>query len=52
MIMANIREDQAEASVNEMGRIVAKLPMPPGCMTTLYGADQRYHDHDHHYHQR
>ena len=35
------REDQTEASANEMGRIVAKLPMPPGCMTTLYGADQR-----------
>ena len=24
MIMANIREDQTEASANEMGRIVAK----------------------------
>jgi propionyl-CoA synthetase len=21
---------------------VARLPMPPGCMTTLYGADQRW----------
>jgi len=39
-----LREDQTEASANEMGRIVAKLPMPPGCMTTLYGADQRFVD--------
>ena len=46
------REDQTEASANEMGRIVAKLPMPPGCMTTLYGADQRflYHHHSNHNH--
>ena len=43
----HFREDQTEASANEMGRIVAKLPMPPGCMTTLYGADQRFLYHHH-----
>ena len=36
-----LREDQSQASPGEMGRIVAKLPMPPGTMSTLYGADQR-----------
>jgi len=39
-----VREDQSEAGPNELGRIVAKLPMPPGCMSTLYNADQRYMD--------
>jgi len=37
-----IREDQTEAAPNELGRIVAKLPMPPGCMSTLYMADERF----------
>ena len=37
-----LREDQTEAKANELGRIVAKLPMPPGCMSTLFRADQRY----------
>jgi len=39
-----IREDQTEAEPNELGRIVAKLPMPPGCMSTLFKADQRFVD--------
>merc|ERR1719228_52694 len=39
-----IREDGREAARGELGRIVAKLPMPPGCMSTLYQADQRYLD--------
>merc|ERR1711962_328405 len=39
-----IREDGTEAGAGEMGRIVAKLPMPPGTMTTLYKADQRFVD--------
>ena len=37
-----LRDDQTEARAHELGRIVAKLPMPPGCMSTLFGADQRY----------
>merc|ERR1719147_428577 len=27
-----------------MGRIAAKLPMPPGCMSTLFKADERFLD--------
>jgi len=39
-----LKEDGSEALPNELGRIVAKLPMPPGCMSTLYRADQRFED--------
>ena len=39
-----LREDQTEAGPNELGRIVAKLPMPPGCMSTLFRADQRFQE--------
>ena len=39
-----LRDDQTEAEPNELGRIVAKLPMPPGCMSTLFNADQRFID--------
>ena len=39
-----LRDDQTEAAPNELGRIVAKLPMPPGCMSTLYQADGRFVD--------
>ena len=39
-----LREDQTEAGPNELGRIVARLPMPPGCMSTLYKADQRFEE--------
>ncbi|PHP67278.1 propionyl-CoA synthetase [Zhengella mangrovi] len=27
-----------------LGNIVVKLPMPPGCLPTLWNADQRFHD--------
>jgi len=37
-----LKEDRTEAAPGELGRIVAKLPMPPGCMSTLYKADQRF----------
>jgi len=39
-----LKEDGSEAEPNELGRIVAKLPMPPGCMSTLFRADQRFED--------
>ena len=39
-VIANIlmlnQEDGSESEPNELGRIVAKLPMPPGCMSTLF----------------
>lgn len=37
-----LREDLTEANVNELGRIVAKLPLPPGTMTSLFRADERF----------
>ena len=37
-----LREDGSEASRGELGRIVCKLPMAPGTMSTLFGADERF----------
>ncbi len=31
-----LKEDGGEARVNELGRVVCKLPMPPGTLSTLY----------------
>lgn len=42
--MKVLKQDGSDAGPNELGRIVAKLPMPPGCMSTLYKADQRFVD--------
>ena len=28
----------------QLGNIVVKLPMPPGCLPTLWNAEQRFHD--------
>ena len=39
-----MQEDGSEAAPNEMGRIATKLPMPPGTMSTLFRADQRFKD--------
>jgi len=35
-------EDRKEITRGELGRIVIKLPLPPGNMTTLYRADDRF----------
>ena len=40
--MRILRDDGSEASRGELGRIVCKLPMAPGTMTTMFGADQRF----------
>lgn len=32
------------AAVRELGRIVIKLPLPPGCISTLYLADERFNE--------
>ncbi|KAL3290350.1 hypothetical protein HHI36_023693 [Cryptolaemus montrouzieri] len=37
-----LREDGTEAARNELGRIVVQLPLPPGTMTTLYQAPERF----------
>ena len=37
-------EDGKEAGVGNLGRIVCKLPLAPGTMSTLFKADQRFND--------
>ncbi|KAK6641040.1 hypothetical protein RUM44_012739 [Polyplax serrata] len=37
-----LRSDGTEADSLELGRIVVKLPLPPGTMSTLYRADERF----------
>lgn len=37
-----LRPDGTEANHNELGRIVCKLPLPPGTMSTLYKASERF----------
>lgn len=39
-----LREDGSVADDNEMGRIVVKLPLPPGTMSSLYQAPERFCD--------
>ncbi len=39
-----LQEDGTEAAHNELGLIAAKLPLPPGCLSTLFRADDRYLD--------
>ncbi|XP_017793400.1 PREDICTED: acyl-CoA synthetase short-chain family member 3, mitochondrial [Habropoda laboriosa] len=37
-----LRDDGSKAEAHELGRIAIKLPLPPGCMSTLYQADERF----------
>lgn len=37
-----LRPDGSEAEPNELGRIVVKLPLPPGTMSTLYRNDELF----------
>jgi propionyl-CoA synthetase len=37
-----VKEDGTPAKPLELGRIVAKLPTPPGFMQTLYKAEDRF----------
>lgn len=37
-----LKPDGSEAKSHELGRIVVKLPLPPGNMTTLYQAPERF----------
>lgn len=34
--------DGQEAGPGELGRIVSRLPLPPGCMSTLYNSPERF----------
>lgn len=37
-----LHPDGTEAAPNELGRIVVKLPLPPGTMSTLYRNDELF----------
>lgn len=37
-----LRENSNEAEAHELGRIVIKLPLPPGCVSTLYHNDKKF----------
>ncbi|XP_042220057.1 acyl-CoA synthetase short-chain family member 3, mitochondrial-like [Homarus americanus] len=37
-----ITDDGSEATPGELGRIVCRLPLPPGCMSTLHNAPERF----------
>jgi len=37
-------EDGRQQKPGDIGSIVVKLPLPPGCLPTLWQADQRYRD--------
>ena len=39
-----LSEEGEEMPAGEMGNIVVKLPMPPSCLPTLWGNDQRFID--------
>lgn len=40
--MRILKADGTEAKSYELGRIVVKLPLPPGTMSTLYQAPERF----------
>jgi propionyl-CoA synthetase len=37
-------DDQAPVKAGTLGNVVVKLPLPPGCLPTLWNADQRFRD--------
>lgn len=37
-----VRHDGTAADSNELGRLLVKLPLPPGAMSTLYGNDELF----------
>ncbi len=39
-----LSEEGVQMSAGEMGNIVIKLPLPPSCLPTLWGNDQRFID--------
>ncbi|KAF3425189.1 hypothetical protein E2986_07287 [Frieseomelitta varia] len=39
-----LRENSSEAEAHELGRIAIKLPLPPGCLSTLYQNDDRFEE--------
>lgn len=41
-LVRTLREDGTECQPGEVGRLVAKLPLPPGFASTLWQADERF----------
>lgn len=39
-----LNDDGHELKAGELGNVVVKLPLPPGCLPTLWNADQRFHN--------
>ena len=39
-----LRADGTQADANEVGTIVIKLPLPPGCLPTLWNAEERFRE--------
>jgi propionyl-CoA synthetase len=39
-----LRDDSSEADIDEIASIMIRLPLPPGCLPTLWNADQRFID--------
>jgi propionyl-CoA synthetase len=39
-----LRDDGEEAEAGEMGNLVVKLPLPPGCAPTLWGNDEAFRE--------
>lgn len=39
-----LRADGSECAAGEVGRLVCRLPLPPGFASTLWQADQRFED--------
>jgi len=37
-----LHEDCAECGANELGAIAIRLPLPPGCLATLWNAEERF----------
>lgn len=35
--------EENECAKNQLGRLVVKLPLPPGCLTTLWKNDELFH---------
>ena len=42
--MAVLSDEGEELAAGELGNIVVKLPMPPGCFPTLWNAEERYRE--------
>lgn len=42
LLVEILREDASKAAAHELGKIAIKLPLPPGCVSTLFQADDRF----------